>query len=192
MLAAPALGLTQDMLRNRGFEEGTAHWTLEPGTAIFEIIAAPVHGGSSAAALTRTDAAGSARIYQELYVRPGQTYVFEGWVLWNDDRISGAALRVKWLDGPSGTQIGGLSEVDASGRSLNWQLLSTDPVAAPAGAVVARAECTTLVNMPDPTSPARAIFDDLSFRETTAPRPDLVKLNEFLPAPRDRFRVIEI
>ena len=187
MLAAPARGLTQELLRNSGFEEGTAHWTLEPSTAIFEIISAPVHGGSSAAALTRTAAAGSARIYQELHVRPGQTYVFEGWVLWNDDRISVARLRLKWLDGPSGTQIGDLSEVEAGGRGPNWRLLSTGSVTAPAGASVARVECFTHVSTPDPSSPARALFDDLSFSETTTPRPGLVKLNEFLPAPRNLF-----
>ncbi|RLJ01412.1 MAG: hypothetical protein DRP11_04450, partial [Candidatus Aenigmatarchaeota archaeon] len=183
-LLTPSPGQAQELLSNPGFEDGTTGWISYPSTTIFDIVGPPlVHSGLKAASLTKDHTkTGYALIYQEVAITAGQYYILSGWVIWNDEWLSNVKLRLKWLDGYGGTQIGNTIEVAAPDRSANWQSLTTGPVAAPSGAAVARVECYTYVNTPDPATPA--YFDDLSFTESPAPQPDLVKLNEFLPAPR--------
>ena len=131
-LVHPAPGQALELLSNSGFEEGTAHWTVKPGTAIFDIVTAPVHSGSQAALLTRIGASGYALIQQEVPVSAGQYYVVGGWALWNDPSLTSVSLRLGWLDGPGGAEIGRL-EVQVSDRSPDWQLVSMGPLPAPAG-----------------------------------------------------------
>ena len=103
-LFLPAPGQAQELLSNPSFEDNTTHWTVKPGTAIFDIVTTPVHGGSKAALLTKIGAPGDALIRQEVAVTTGQGYVLEGWAIWNDPALSNVKLRLEWLDGPGGTR----------------------------------------------------------------------------------------
>ncbi len=158
--------VSQNLLRNPGFEAGSAGWGVQPSTATFAIVHAPVHQGESAASLTKATARGRAYIYQDVPVTAGEHYAAEVWVVWNDANLTNVKLRIEWLNG-RGEQVAPRDEVEAGGRSPAFQLLRLDNLVAPQGAVVAQIQGYTYVREAGPSQPA--LFDDFSFALPGAP-----------------------
>jgi hypothetical protein len=161
-----SLALSQNLLRNPGFEAGTGSWNVEPSTATFTVVSAPTHQGVRAAAVTKAKASGKALIYQDVPVTAGEQYTAQVWAIWNDEGLSNVKLRVDWLDA-SGERAAPRNEVSATERGPTYQLLSLDNLRAPDGVVTARVQGYTYVKPAGLEQPA--LFDDFYFALAGAP-----------------------
>jgi len=175
------------LLQNPGFEQGTVAWSRWPYEATFDVVASPVHGGARAARLNK-GTPGSAYIYQDVAVSPGNTYALSGWGRLNAPEVLYLRLQVEWRNASG--QVLRTDQTTLTSASAVYQPMSLGRQTAPPGAATARVQAYAYFAAPNPANPP--LFDDLSFTleppptptRTSTPLADTVRLNEFLPAPQ--------
>ncbi|MGQ9585262.1 MAG: lamin tail domain-containing protein [Anaerolineae bacterium] len=180
---------TAQLLKNPGFEQGTVDWSCWPNDATFDIVSSPVHGGSRAARLNKKFSTEGALIYQDVPVTAGHFYTLSGWGRLNDADVAYLRLLVEWR--ASGGQTLRTDRADLFQSSAAYQFMTVGRQQAPAGAAIARVGAFAYFTKQDPPTPP--LFDDLAFTLEPSPTPTgtptpyavTVRLNEFLPAPRD-------
>ncbi len=145
IIGLSSFAVAQNLLTNPGFESWIVNgsggppdnWSLSGSSITAEQDSTTIHGGSYSAKVTWTTT--STRRFEQLDVpvTVGSDYEFYFWVLDND---SGGRARVciRWYDSGGGFISGYYG--DYSTDSPDWQLLSSGPQTAPAGAVTAHAE----------------------------------------------------
>jgi hypothetical protein len=116
-----------NLIRNPGFESGTAYWTGSPpgiGTAEISQKSNQVHSGTyslEAKNLSGLQAAGAAQ-YIDGFVEPGAPYYFEAWV-YIDDSIAGLLqLRLHTKGTNSAAQFNASTSITVASRT--WIKLS--------------------------------------------------------------------
>jgi hypothetical protein len=127
----------QSILTNSGFESGTGPWAnTENATLAWDTVR---HSGSRSLRITPrvlTDYV-PAVAHQDVAVTPGQPYCFSGWARKNDGAGNQVRLCLMWY-AAADTQIGSMvSSAWLTADDPAFHFLSTDTVAAPAGAAYA-------------------------------------------------------
>lgn len=96
--ALPAAAQDQELLENRGFEQGESPWAAYGGSfCLVESPAHPVHSGSFAAKFSELERKGG-WVYQDVAVVADGRYTLRGYAVKNDPRIYQVYLRISWLD----------------------------------------------------------------------------------------------
>jgi len=167
---SPSPGRASDgsnLLQNPGFEEGTTGWDVDHDTTQFVTATEPVHSGTWAASLNRTDGVpGQIYIYQDVEgIIGGMPYTLSGWATSNSN-FWWVKLRIDWRNA-SGS-VGRWVDSDAlTGDEEEFQLLTIpkegegESVRAPPDATIARIKCMASIQNPSPATPV--FFDELSF-----------------------------
>ncbi len=150
-----------NLLKNPGFEGGTAEWSLNYSTAVFQVVTTTVHAGSYAASLT-SNSSSIKYIWQTIpNIVPGTRYSFSGYGYIADTNVDKIYLRLAWYGTPdcSGSQI---ATVDSNAITT---LGSYQPLTATAKTAPSNAACARLRASLDPISSTTttAYFDDLTF-----------------------------
>jgi len=158
-----------ELAYNGGFESGTSGWSQKyPSFATFTTTSSPVHSGSAAASLDKTNgAAGRVHFGQIIGVNAGQDYTLSGWAYGEPIHWNNVHLRIEWLDASGST----ISTVNASpdANSAAWTSQTTGSVTAPLGAVTAQIEgYGYIMTGQGHTDPFPIYFDDISF-QTSGP-----------------------
>jgi peptidoglycan/xylan/chitin deacetylase (PgdA/CDA1 family) len=135
----------QPILANPGAESGTGGWlpVISGIGKTFGVVAdTPVTGlpGTKSFHLTSTDVGGFVYAYQDVPVRPGETYVFSGRCRKVNTTTAGTAtIRAQFRD-QFGTGVGGVTSASNGTADGTWGRVETAALTAPATAAVLRVD----------------------------------------------------
>jgi hypothetical protein len=162
-------------LRNGSFEEADSEgrpssWS-KYGGELLRTSAARFEGQFAAA--LRSETSSTKWAYQTVTVQGGKAYILSGYSLKDDPAVAAAYLRLSWYASPDGSGQA-IDSADSTEHltddSLEFRLLTTGAVVAPAEAASAKAR---LMLDPVDEAPAAVYFDAVTFEETALPEPTL-------------------
>jgi len=107
-----------NLLQNPGFEESDSGWN-KYGSTQLNIVDNALNGLK--AGMLTSSKTGFKYIYQDFDTFEGENFELSGAIIWNDDFISNAKLRVEWYDNSS--KRVGLDEISLVSKSDDWQYL---------------------------------------------------------------------
>lgn len=117
--SVPALAQEANLVKNPGFENGAANWSIPKDTA--QVVSDVAHTGKNSLNYTNTDAKIYKMFTQKLDVHPGQHILFSAWVKGqNLTGKEGAGLFVQSYDGTK--YIGGAFPSTLTG-TFDWKLV---------------------------------------------------------------------
>ncbi|NIN64416.1 MAG: hypothetical protein GTO63_06885 [Anaerolineae bacterium] len=158
-----AIGST-NLLKNPGFESGTADWYPSSGTT-FTTSTLHVHSGQWAASLNKGGTTGEIWTWQDVSVVPSAAYTVTGWVYEDDPNFDNACLRITWR---GSTWLYSVEEC-LEGDYDFYRPITLASVIAPPDAVTARIMAVADIGAVDPSIPA--YFDDLDLTSSVPPTP---------------------
>jgi hypothetical protein len=172
-----------NILKNSGFEEGTANWSTYGGS--LSLVESPVQSGSYAVALN-SDAVSTIWVHQTVPIQGGESYTFCGYALKNDPNIESVFLRISWYESEDGfgTEMSHNDSLTTlTDDQPQYLLLTTNEATAPSNARSARVKA---IVVPHAATPATVYFDEFSFvgpAPTPSPTPTVTSALTPTPTP---------